>query len=236
MHYWLRPIESGQLGFQNFASHFSFVQVFQTDFSTLPLILSASNYFRYIFRGRDEHCLISVSHYHARNTFVKQQKGTSWALLNDTYIWRKQLAHRYLPTNISFFRSPISQWRGLSGSRYLELFFSARSIFLPCQKSASAEAPPQTFLNINHVFLPNLFSKNTLKICWCKIWFVNISHSAKYLVLVGLLNEKQVSTFGHFLYFSNPIHPLNLKCIGQWGGRFPHQVSFEWWTYLGIIL
>ena len=37
MHYWLRPIESGQLGFQNFASHFIFVQIFQIDFSTLPL-------------------------------------------------------------------------------------------------------------------------------------------------------------------------------------------------------
>ena len=47
LHYWLRPIESGQLRFQNFASHFIFVQIFQIDFSTLLLILSASNYFRY---------------------------------------------------------------------------------------------------------------------------------------------------------------------------------------------
>ena len=36
MHYWLRPIESGQLGFQNFASHFIFFQIFQIDFQPCP--------------------------------------------------------------------------------------------------------------------------------------------------------------------------------------------------------
>ena len=46
LHYWLRPIESGQLGSQNFAFHFIFIQIFQIEFSTLHFILSASNYFR----------------------------------------------------------------------------------------------------------------------------------------------------------------------------------------------
>jgi len=59
-HYWLRPIESSQLGFQNFASYFIFVQIFQIDFSTLPLILSASNNFRFIFRIPNEHFSISM--------------------------------------------------------------------------------------------------------------------------------------------------------------------------------
>ena len=60
MHYWLRPIGSGQLVFQNFASIFIFIQIFQIDFSTLPFILSASNYFRYILSRRNEHFSISM--------------------------------------------------------------------------------------------------------------------------------------------------------------------------------
>ena len=60
LHYWLRPIKSGQLRFWNFGSHFIRVQIFQIDLSTLPLILSVSKYFRYICGGRNEHLLISL--------------------------------------------------------------------------------------------------------------------------------------------------------------------------------
>ena len=55
LHYWLRPIERCQFGFQNFTSHFIFIQIFQIYFSTLPLILSASSYIRYTFRRQNEH-------------------------------------------------------------------------------------------------------------------------------------------------------------------------------------
>ena len=82
MHYRLSSIKGVPFRFTNFASHFISVQIFQMDFSTLSLFLSASNYFRYIYRRRNEHFSISISHYHhAIDTFVKQQKGTSWALL-----------------------------------------------------------------------------------------------------------------------------------------------------------
>ena len=40
---------------------------------------------------------------------------------------------------------------GLSGSRYLELFFSARPIFSPYQKSASTEAPFNLFWKLTMI-------------------------------------------------------------------------------------
>ena len=47
---------------------------------------------------------------------------------------------------------------------------------------------------------------------------LNLGHDhvkkCKISCLVGLLNEKQASTFVHFLCFSNPINPLNQLCIG----------------------
>ena len=55
--YWFRPIESGQLGFWNLTSHFIFIQIFQRDFSTLPLILTVSNYYTYICWGQNEYLL-----------------------------------------------------------------------------------------------------------------------------------------------------------------------------------
>ena len=53
MHYRLRLIESVHQRFLNFASHFICLQIFQIGFSTERLILSASKYSRYIFRGRN---------------------------------------------------------------------------------------------------------------------------------------------------------------------------------------
>ena len=46
-----------------------------------------------------------------------------------------------------------------------------------------------------------------------------MSKSAKYLVWWVVLNEKQASTFVHFLYFSTPIDPLNQLCIVVSGQR-----------------
>ena len=80
LHYWLRAIEGVQFRFDNFSSHFIRVQIFQIDFSTLPLILSAFKYFRMILKRPNEHFSISFSHYHAIETLVQQlrkEKGTS---------------------------------------------------------------------------------------------------------------------------------------------------------------
>ena len=80
LHYWLRPIEGVQFRFDNFGSHFIRVQIFQIDFSTLLLILSAFKYFRLILKRPNEHFSISFSHYHAIETVVHQlrkDRGTS---------------------------------------------------------------------------------------------------------------------------------------------------------------
>ena len=115
LHYRLRPIEGVQFRFDNFGSHFISVQIFQIDFSTLLLILSAFKYFRLILKRRNEHFSISFSYYRAIETFVQQlrkEKGTSWTHLNDPNIWCKQVAQWFLQNNICYFRSTISPWRG----------------------------------------------------------------------------------------------------------------------------
>ena len=98
---------------------------------------------------------------------------------------------------------------GLSGSRYLELFFSTCSIFSPCQKLASAEAPFNLFWTLTIIL-----AKLSFQQCGENNLVQNLGRDhpkkCKISCLVGLLNEKQGSSFAHFLYFSNPIDPLNL--------------------------
>ena len=84
LHYRLKPMKQGQFRLANFASHFISFQTFQIDFSTVPLILFASKYFRYIFRGHNEDFTISISHYHVIEAIIKElrkEKGTSWTTL-----------------------------------------------------------------------------------------------------------------------------------------------------------
>ena len=70
--------------------------------------------------------------------------------------------------------------------------------------------PTSTFFLV----LPLILAKFVLKKCDEILSVQNLGHNhvkkCKISCLVGLLNEKQVSTFVHFLYFSNPIDPLNL--------------------------
>jgi len=126
MHYWLRPIEGVQFRFDNFGSHFIRVQIFQIDFSTLLLILSASKYFRLILKGPNEHFSSFFSHYHAIETVVHQlrkERGTSWTLLNYPNIYGKLVAQRYLQNNICYFWSPISPWSRPCSNSLFRAFF-----------------------------------------------------------------------------------------------------------------
>ena len=87
---------------------------------------------------------------------------------------------------------------GLSGSRYFELFFLAWSNFSPCKRLASAEAPFNLFWTSALILAKLIFKK-------CGEYFLvqNLGHNhlkkCKISCLEGLLNEKQVSTFVHFL-------------------------------------
>ena len=154
-HYGLRPIEGVQFRFDNFDSHFIRVQIFQIDFSTLLLILSAYKYFRLILKRPNEHFSISVWHFHAKETFMKQfmkEKRTSWTLLNDYHIWSKQVAQRFLQNNICFFRSPISPWRGPHPTSLFRAFFLDMVYIFTMPKISLGWGPLQAFLNIARDF------------------------------------------------------------------------------------
>ena len=95
---------------------------------------------------------------------------------------------------------------GLSGSRYLELFFSARPIFSPYQKSASTEAPFNLFWTLTVILTIfsfwKIYEKNLVQ---------NLGHyhlkKCKISCLGGLLKEKQESTSDLFSNFQKPYRP-----------------------------
>ena len=102
---------------------------------------------------------------------------------------------------------------GLSGSRYLELFFSARPIFSPYQKSASTEAPFNLFWTLTVILTIFAFWKN-----YEKNLVQNLGHyhlkECKISCLGGLLKEKQESTSDLFFNIQKPYRP---SCpIVQW--------------------
>ena len=161
--YWLRPIEGVQFGFDNFDSHFIRVQIFQIDFSTLLLILSASKYFRLILKGPNEHFSSSFSHYHAIETVVHQlrkDRGTSLTLLNDPNIWGKQVAQRYLQNNLRYLWSPILPWSRPCSKSLFRAFFSEWSIFSSCKKSALNETGFKLFRTLTMILAKLAFWKS----------------------------------------------------------------------------
>ena len=99
--------------------------------------------------------------------------------------------------------------RGLSKSRYLELFFSAWYIFFSIQKIGPFWGPVQPFLNIDHDFGHICFLK--------KLWNLliqNLGHNlhkkCKIFRFGNSLSEKQPFTFRLFWTFKNPVELLNL--------------------------
>ena len=118
-------------------SHFIRIQIFQI----------------YIFRRRDEHFSISISHLHAKETFVNQlrkEKGTSWTLLKDPNIWCNQVVWRFLQNNICNFRSPISPWRAALRNTLFSNFFLQMTKLRKCKKFRPSQTPPLVFGMKNH--------------------------------------------------------------------------------------
>ena len=113
---------------------------------------------------------------------------------------------------------------GLSPSRYLEVFFSAWSIFSPYKKSAWTEPPFKLFWTLTIILAKFSFQQ-------CDDIFLgqNLGHDhpkkCKISCLVGLLNEKQGSSFAHFLYFSNPLTLLTNCAMDQYTNG-----SIDQWT------
>jgi len=192
MHYWLRPIEGVQFRFDNFGSHFIRVQIFQIDFSTLLLILSASKYFRLILEGPNEHVSISFSHYHAIETVVHQlrkDRGTSWTLLNDPNIWGKQVAQRYLQNNLRYLWSPILPWSRPCSKSLFRAFFLGMVYIVIIQKISFEWDRLQAFSNIDHDFDNICFLKKLRKKFDTKFGSWSTKKVQNFL-FGGLMNEK----------------------------------------------
>ena len=211
MHYRLRPIESVQFRFDNLGSHFIRVQIYQIDFLLTPSILSAFKYFRYSCRGQNELFSISLSiilyynilYYNKFSTTEEIKRGRvelCLVLLKfDPSNWCTDICKTiFVILEVQFHHE-----RGLIQRRYFEVFTSGRSKFSPCQKSASNEAPFKLFLTFDVIFAKFAFWK-----IYEIFWLQNMGHNGltkcKISFFEGLINEKQVSTFAHFLYFSKP--------------------------------
>ena len=162
VHYRLRPIKRGQFRFSNFPSHFISVQIFQINFSTLPLILFVSKYFRYVFRTRNE---IFFFFYWPLSNNSGRKKGRVEPHLSYPYFWGKQLVHRYLQNNICYFRSPISPWRVPQRKSLFWAFILRMVHIFTIWKISLLRHPLQAFLNIYFNFDQTLQQK-----VWWKIF------------------------------------------------------------------
>ena len=95
---------------------------------------------------------------------------------------------------------------GLSETCYLELFFSAWSIFSPCQKSASTGAPFNLFWTLTVILTIFAFWK-----IYKRSLVQNLGHyhlkKCKISCLGGLLKEKQESTSDLFFNIQKPYRP-----------------------------
>ena len=105
---------------------------------------------------------------------------------------------------------------GLSGSRYLELFFSARPIFSPYQKSASTEAPFNLFWTLTVILTIFAFWKNYEKKFGTK--FGSLPSQRVQNFLLGRFIERETRVY--FWPFFNIQKPYRPSCpIMQWGRR-----------------
>ena len=122
------------------------------DSSNLPLILSASKYFRYIFR-------LSASFYQHPNipdTFLGDEMYNSSLELGRKRVelnvcesfkyFTKELLRKYSEKIFVILKVRFHHEGGLSESRYFELFFSTRYEAPPHKKSAFTEPPFLLFL------------------------------------------------------------------------------------------
>ena len=133
------------------SSHFIYLQIFQICFWTERLILSASKYSRYIFRGRNTQFSIGT----------KQKKGQVECLWEFQIFYQGIIAQIFGKKIFVFLKVRFHHEGGLSQSCYFELFFSTRY-----------EAPPQKnqlwlspLLGFPNVWL-NIFKFCFLNICW----------------------------------------------------------------------
>ena len=81
------------------------------------------------------------------------------------------------------------------------------------QKISLHWAPLQAFLNINHNFGQTCFLKNVVKICWCKIWVISISKSAKLHVWWVYWMKNKCLHLSTFCTFQTPLTLLTNSAL-----------------------
>ena len=136
MHYRLKAIKGVLFGVVNIASHFICIQLFQMEISALPLILFASKYSRYNFRGWNEQFQITT----------KAWKGPSWTFFMILRYFTQELLPKYFQKDIYYFRSPFSLWWGPSRRSLFWTFFTCQGPLNHHAKFRPPPSPPYTLL------------------------------------------------------------------------------------------
>ena len=122
------------------------------DFSTLPLILSTSKYFRYVFQlsaSFYQHPNIPDSFFGDEMHCSSLELGRKRVELNVCERFKyfpQELLRKYLEKIFLISKFQFNHEGGLSESRYFELFFSTPYEAPPHKKSAFTESPFLLFL------------------------------------------------------------------------------------------
>ena len=133
-------------------------------------------------------------------------KGTELNFLRVSDIWHRIYFANICKEIFVILEVQFHHEGGLSETCYLELFFSAWSIFSPCQKSASTGAPFNLFWTLTVILTIFAFWK-----IYKRSLVQNLGHyhlkKCKISCLGGLLKEKQESTSDLFSNFQKPYRP-----------------------------
>ena len=145
---------------------------------------------------------------------LSKEKGMSWTLLHIMILifYSSNLCTDICKTIFVILEVRFHHERGLSETRYFELFFSTWSRLSPYQKSASAEAPFNLFWTLTMILAIFAFWKT------CKIFLVqNLGHNlhkkCKIVIFGSTLSEKQPFTFGLFLRWKTLLNPLTYSAV-----------------------
>ena len=158
------------------------------DSSTLPLILSTSKYFRYVFQ-------LSASFYQRPNipdTFFGDKMHNSSLELGRKRVelkvcesfkyFSQELLHKYLKKDICYFKSPISPRRGPQWKSLFWAFFLNSQRNPTTQKISFHWGPLHAFSNV---------WRNICKFCFqnicCNVSVKNLGHNlaTDYLILTN---------------------------------------------------
>ena len=125
-------------------------------------------------------------------------KGTELNFLRVSDIWHRIYFANICKKIFVILEVQFHHEGGLSETRYFELFFLIWSIFLPYQKSASAETPFNVFRTLTMILAIFAFWKS-YEIFLVQNLGHNLHKKCQIFRFGNSLSEKQPFTFGLFL-------------------------------------